>query len=206
MGWDGILTARTLAQTNKRNHFVPSFLLSFLLSFTTLIHFLFISPLSIAHILQHHHPLTTCTDTLSRHGTTRYDSPLPTYPSIPTQLTYTLNIMETTTVQPPRQRLFELKSSAEFSSAEFSHSIKTWVNMASLLIKQVGSIQLLRSTTATSKESSHQCHIFHLILTHYRATWQNLIRTTRTPTSHTFEHVCKCGHVIYLSYIVECSL
>ncbi|KAG0037240.1 hypothetical protein BGZ82_002914 [Podila clonocystis] len=44
--------------------------------------------------------------------------------------------METATVQPPRQRLFELKSSAEFSSAEFSHSIKTWVNMASLLIKQ----------------------------------------------------------------------
>ncbi|KAG0338727.1 hypothetical protein BG000_003494 [Podila horticola] len=44
--------------------------------------------------------------------------------------------METITVQPPRQRLFELKSSAEFSSAEFSHSIKTWVNMASLLIKQ----------------------------------------------------------------------
>ncbi|KAG0082838.1 hypothetical protein BGZ92_011314, partial [Podila epicladia] len=44
--------------------------------------------------------------------------------------------METVTVQSPRQRLFELKSSAEFSTAEFSHSIKTWVNMASLLIKQ----------------------------------------------------------------------
>ncbi|KAF9306527.1 hypothetical protein BGZ74_005292 [Mortierella antarctica] len=44
--------------------------------------------------------------------------------------------METATVQPPRQRLFELKSSAEFPTAEFSHSIKTWVNMASLLIKQ----------------------------------------------------------------------
>ncbi|KAF9369878.1 hypothetical protein CPB97_003223 [Podila verticillata] len=37
---------------------------------------------------------------------------------------------------PPKKRLFELKSSAEFSSSEFSHSIKTWVNMASLLIKQ----------------------------------------------------------------------
>lgn len=41
------------------------------------------------------------------------------------------------TLAPPRKRLFELKSSAEFSSSEFSHSIKTWVNMASLLIKQV---------------------------------------------------------------------
>ncbi|KAF8955872.1 hypothetical protein BGZ52_000253, partial [Haplosporangium bisporale] len=40
------------------------------------------------------------------------------------------------TITPPKKRLFELKSSAEFSSSEFSHSIKTWVNMASLLIKQ----------------------------------------------------------------------
>ncbi|KAF9430846.1 hypothetical protein BGZ94_003327, partial [Podila epigama] len=37
---------------------------------------------------------------------------------------------------PPRQRLSALKASAEFPAGEFNHSIKTWVNMASLLIKQ----------------------------------------------------------------------
>ncbi|KAG0368970.1 hypothetical protein BC939DRAFT_477848 [Gamsiella multidivaricata] len=45
--------------------------------------------------------------------------------------------METQTViLPPRTRLLDLKSSADFPSEEFNHSIKTWVNMASLLVKQ----------------------------------------------------------------------
>ncbi|KAF8933152.1 hypothetical protein BGZ58_006533 [Dissophora ornata] len=39
-------------------------------------------------------------------------------------------------MQPPRIRLHKLKSSADFPSDEFNHSIKTWVNMASLLVKQ----------------------------------------------------------------------
>ncbi|KAF9201255.1 hypothetical protein BGZ49_008484, partial [Haplosporangium sp. Z 27] len=39
-------------------------------------------------------------------------------------------------IVPARKRLHELKSSAEFASSEFNHSIKTWVNMASLLVKQ----------------------------------------------------------------------
>ncbi|KAF9127842.1 hypothetical protein BGX30_014622 [Mortierella sp. GBA39] len=37
---------------------------------------------------------------------------------------------------PPRARLFELKTSAEFAAEDFNHTIKTWVNMASLLVKQ----------------------------------------------------------------------
>ncbi|KAF9162666.1 hypothetical protein BGX21_004351 [Mortierella sp. AD011] len=41
-----------------------------------------------------------------------------------------------TTVMSAKARLHELKSSAEFPSEEFSHPIKTWVNMASLLVKQ----------------------------------------------------------------------
>jgi hypothetical protein len=38
---------------------------------------------------------------------------------------------------PPRARLNELKASAEFAAEDFNHTIKTWVNMASLLVKQV---------------------------------------------------------------------
>lgn len=38
---------------------------------------------------------------------------------------------------PPRTRLNELKTSAEFAAEDFNHTIKTWVNMASLLVKQV---------------------------------------------------------------------
>ncbi|KAG0275750.1 hypothetical protein BGZ96_003669 [Linnemannia gamsii] len=37
---------------------------------------------------------------------------------------------------PPRTRLNELKTSAEFAAEDFNHTIKTWVNMASLLVKQ----------------------------------------------------------------------
>ncbi|KAG0202923.1 hypothetical protein BGX28_004709 [Mortierella sp. GBA30] len=37
---------------------------------------------------------------------------------------------------PPRRRLHHLKNSANFPAEEFQHSIKTWVNMASLLVKQ----------------------------------------------------------------------
>ncbi|KAF9940861.1 hypothetical protein BGZ67_006523 [Mortierella alpina] len=45
--------------------------------------------------------------------------------------------METSaTTLPPRMRLGNLKSSADFPSEEYNHSIKTWVNMASLLVKQ----------------------------------------------------------------------
>ncbi|KAI1316798.1 hypothetical protein EDD11_009464 [Mortierella claussenii] len=44
--------------------------------------------------------------------------------------------MEGETMVQPRARLLELKSSADFPSEEFNHSIKTWVNMASLLVKQ----------------------------------------------------------------------
>ncbi|KAF9438526.1 hypothetical protein BGZ76_007200 [Entomortierella beljakovae] len=40
------------------------------------------------------------------------------------------------TIISPRMRLQELKSSADFPSNEFKHNIKTWVNMASLLVKQ----------------------------------------------------------------------
>ncbi|KAG0045164.1 hypothetical protein BGZ83_009592 [Gryganskiella cystojenkinii] len=40
----------------------------------------------------------------------------------------------------PRMRLQELKNSAEFPSEEFNHSIKTWVNMASLLVKQASAL------------------------------------------------------------------
>ncbi|KAG0245540.1 hypothetical protein BGX31_007333 [Mortierella sp. GBA43] len=46
-------------------------------------------------------------------------------------------MMETETmILPPRTRLHELKISAEIPTEEFNHSIKTWVNMASLLVKQ----------------------------------------------------------------------
>ncbi|KAF9996341.1 hypothetical protein BGZ80_002699 [Entomortierella chlamydospora] len=41
-----------------------------------------------------------------------------------------------TTVMSAKARILELKSSADFPSEEFNHSIKTWVNMASLLVKQ----------------------------------------------------------------------
>ncbi|KAF9982028.1 hypothetical protein BGZ65_003323 [Modicella reniformis] len=41
-----------------------------------------------------------------------------------------------TVILPPRTRLHELKTSAAFSSEEFNLSIKTWVNTASLLVKQ----------------------------------------------------------------------
>ncbi|KAF9954674.1 hypothetical protein BGZ72_004402 [Mortierella alpina] len=45
--------------------------------------------------------------------------------------------METsTTTLSPRKRLSNLKSSADFPSEDYTHSIKTWVNMASLLVKQ----------------------------------------------------------------------
>ncbi|KAK3837436.1 MAG: hypothetical protein J3R72DRAFT_449610 [Linnemannia gamsii] len=44
--------------------------------------------------------------------------------------------IENIVVVPPRTRLFELKSSAEFAAEDFNHTIKTWVNMASLLVKQ----------------------------------------------------------------------
>ncbi|KAF9097597.1 hypothetical protein BGX29_008006 [Mortierella sp. GBA35] len=44
--------------------------------------------------------------------------------------------MEIESIVPPRTRLFELKSSAEFAAEGFNHNIKTWVNMASLLVKQ----------------------------------------------------------------------
>ncbi|KAG0329977.1 hypothetical protein BGZ99_009421 [Dissophora globulifera] len=44
--------------------------------------------------------------------------------------------MESGIAMTPRTRLHELKSSADFASEEFNHSIKTWVNMASLLVKQ----------------------------------------------------------------------
>ncbi|CAO3572984.1 unnamed protein product [Mortierella alpina] len=45
--------------------------------------------------------------------------------------------METSaTTLPPRTRLANLKSSADFPSEEYNHTIKTWVNMASLLVKQ----------------------------------------------------------------------
>ncbi|KAG0304600.1 hypothetical protein BGZ98_005293 [Dissophora globulifera] len=44
--------------------------------------------------------------------------------------------MESGIAMTPRTRLQELKSSADFASEEFNHSIKTWVNMASLLVKQ----------------------------------------------------------------------
>ncbi|KAG0226247.1 hypothetical protein BGW42_003806 [Actinomortierella wolfii] len=40
------------------------------------------------------------------------------------------------TILPPRTRLHELKQSAHFDFEEVQHSIKTWVNMASLLVKQ----------------------------------------------------------------------
>lgn len=38
---------------------------------------------------------------------------------------------------PPRARLLELKTNAEFAAEDFNHTIKTWVNMGSLLVKQV---------------------------------------------------------------------
>ncbi|KAF9353305.1 hypothetical protein BGX34_011646 [Mortierella sp. NVP85] len=41
-----------------------------------------------------------------------------------------------TSILPPRTRLSELKSSADIPTEEPNHSIKTWVNMASLLVKQ----------------------------------------------------------------------
>ncbi|KAG0268924.1 hypothetical protein BGZ95_002267 [Linnemannia exigua] len=44
--------------------------------------------------------------------------------------------IESIVVVPPRTRLLELKSSAEFAAEDFNHTIKTWVNMASLLVKQ----------------------------------------------------------------------
>ncbi|KAF9928266.1 hypothetical protein FBU30_002533 [Linnemannia zychae] len=44
--------------------------------------------------------------------------------------------MEIDNIVPPRTRLFELKSSAEFAAEDFQHTIKTWINMASLLVKQ----------------------------------------------------------------------
>ncbi|KAF9909550.1 hypothetical protein EC991_008375 [Linnemannia zychae] len=44
--------------------------------------------------------------------------------------------MEIESIVPPRTRLFELKNSAEFAAEDFNHTIKTWVNMASLLVKQ----------------------------------------------------------------------
>ncbi|KAF9167807.1 hypothetical protein DFQ26_003001 [Actinomortierella ambigua] len=39
-------------------------------------------------------------------------------------------------ILPPRTRLHELKQSAHFPFDEVQHSIKTWINMASLLVKQ----------------------------------------------------------------------
>ncbi|KAK3825571.1 MAG: hypothetical protein J3Q66DRAFT_396529 [Benniella sp.] len=51
--------------------------------------------------------------------------------------------METeTSILPPRTRLSELKSSADIPTEEFNHSIKTWVNMASLLVKQGNTAEL----------------------------------------------------------------
>ncbi|GJJ70646.1 hypothetical protein EMPS_02996 [Entomortierella parvispora] len=47
-----------------------------------------------------------------------------------------MDIDSTPTLPPPKTRLHELKNSADFASEEFNHSIKTWVNMASLLVKQ----------------------------------------------------------------------
>ncbi|KAG0262261.1 hypothetical protein BG011_000167 [Mortierella polycephala] len=41
-----------------------------------------------------------------------------------------------TLILPPKTRLCELRNSADFSSEEVNYSIKTWVNMASLLVKQ----------------------------------------------------------------------
>ncbi|KAF9087186.1 hypothetical protein BGX27_002981, partial [Mortierella sp. AM989] len=57
-------------------------------------------------------------------------------------------------IMPPRTRLHELKSSADFSSEEFNHSIKTWVNMASLLVKQ--------GNMAESKQDDENAYISYV--------------------------------------------
>ncbi|KAF9353484.1 hypothetical protein BGX26_008753 [Mortierella sp. AD094] len=74
-----------------------------------------------------------------------------------------------TTIMPARTRLHELKSSADFPSEEFNHSIKTWVNMASLLVKQGNMaestqddenayISYVRACLIVTKIIPHQAH------------------------------------------------
>lgn len=59
----------------------------------------------------------------------------------PLQQQDTMEFIESNNVSnismPPRARLLELKTNAEFAAEDFNHTIKTWVNMASLLVKQV---------------------------------------------------------------------
>ena len=105
--------------------------------------------------------------------------------------------METeTTVQPPRTRLCKLKSSADFPSDEFNHSIKTWVNMASLLVKQVNKTNYDMGHTAEpimqgglGSMTAFLNHTFHWW---HRGICRNQTMMTRTHIFRMCEHACKC--------------
>ncbi|KAI8346513.1 hypothetical protein B0O80DRAFT_430847 [Mortierella sp. GBAus27b] len=83
---------------------------------------------------------TTGSDTAplrSYSNNSRYSRPvIPCTSTNPLHLPSTTMMETETMILPPRTRLHELKISAEIPTEEFNHSIKTWVNMASLLVKQ----------------------------------------------------------------------
>ncbi|OAQ34598.1 hypothetical protein K457DRAFT_121749 [Linnemannia elongata AG-77] len=100
----------------------------------------------------------------------------------PLQQQDTMEFIESNNVSnismPPRARLLELKTNAEFAAEDFNHTIKTWVNMASLLVKQ--------GNVAESKGDDENAYISYvracLIITkiipvqpHYRSMMNDIV-------------------------------
>ncbi|KAF9898800.1 hypothetical protein BX616_003595 [Lobosporangium transversale] len=69
-------------------------------------------------------------------------------------------------VLPPKARLYELKCSADFSSEEFSYSIKTWTNMASLLIKQGNKAESIKDDEYAYISYVRACLIITKVIPH----------------------------------------
>ncbi|KAG0314766.1 hypothetical protein BGZ97_008979 [Linnemannia gamsii] len=79
---------------------------------------------------------------------------------------------------PPRARLNELKASAEFAAEDFNHTIKTWVNMASLLVKQGNMAESSRDDENAYISYVRACLIITKIIPvqpHYRSMMNDIV-------------------------------